>query len=52
MIWVVKTPVNDTDWYQSTSVQNWAAIASTMRMTAATTKAVTSGRRAGLRAAG
>src|SRR6478735_10991190 len=44
---VVKTEENETDWYQSTSVQNWAAIARTTMRAPATTRAVTSGRRAG-----
>src|SRR6478609_6609015 len=45
---VVKTEENETDWYQSTSVQNWAAIARTTTRAPATTSAVTSGRRAGV----
>src|SRR4051794_14900518 len=46
-IWVLKTLEKLTDWYQRTSVQNWAAIPSTTTSTPATTSAVTSGLRAG-----
>src|SRR3954464_11200466 len=46
-IWVLKTPAKPTDWYHSTSVQNCAAMAMTTSRAAATTRAVTSGRRVG-----
>ena len=46
-IWVLNTPEKPTDWYHSTSVQNWAAMPSTTTSTPATTSAVTSGLRVG-----